>query len=96
VYPIPSVIKVDDTVGGVGEGLNAGCWAVGMARYSNYMNINSLEEADRLSDAEIQRRLAHTRETLQKAGAHYVIDEFSELEEVIESVNQRLARGERP
>ena len=34
-WPIESVVKVDDTVGGVGEGLNAGCWAVGVSRYSN-------------------------------------------------------------
>ena len=31
VWPIESVVKVDDTVGGVGEGLAAGCWSVGIA-----------------------------------------------------------------
>ena len=41
VNQIEAVVKVDDTVGGVGEGLNAGCWAVGLSRYSNYMNINT-------------------------------------------------------
>lgn len=96
VWPIESVIKVDDTVGGVGEGVNAGCWSVGMARYSNYMNINSIEEAESLSEDEIQRRLEHTREVLRKAGAHYIIDEFHEIELVIEDVNKRLSRGERP
>jgi phosphonoacetaldehyde hydrolase len=95
-WPIQSVVKVDDTVGGVGEGLNAGCWAVGVARYSNYMNINTLEEADGLPADEIQRRLRDTRNILEQAGAHYVIDSLEEIEAVIADVNQRLARGEKP
>ena len=95
-HPIQSVVKVDDTVSGVGEGLSAGCWAVGIARYSNYMNVNSLEEADLISDGEISRRLEITREILAKSGAHYVIDEFNEIPDVIADVNARLARGERP
>ncbi|MGI9455377.1 MAG: phosphonoacetaldehyde hydrolase, partial [Aeoliella sp.] len=94
--PIEAVIKVDDTAGGVGEGLNAGCWAVGIARWSNYMNINTLTEESELSADEIARRLQHSRDTLFKAGAHYVIDEFVELEGVISDVNARLARGEKP
>ena len=96
VHPIQSVVKVDDTISGVGEALEAGCWGVGIARYSNYMDINSLEEAESIPDQEIQRRLANTREILQKAGAHYVIDTFDELPQVVEDVNQRLSRGERP
>ena len=41
VHPIQSVVKVDDTISGVGEALEAGCWGVGIARYSNYMDIDS-------------------------------------------------------
>ena len=96
VYPIQSVIKVDDTITGVGEGLNAGCWTVGITRYSNYMNINSLEEAETISEQEVARRLEITRQMLITSGAHYVIDEFPELLAVIDDVNQRLARGECP
>jgi len=96
VHPIQSVIKVDDTVSGVGEALEAGCWGVGIARYSNYMDMDTLEEADSLSEDEINRRLAHTRELLQKAGAHYVIDTWEQMLDVIEDVNIRLGRGEKP
>ena len=96
VHPIQSVVKVDDTISGVGEALEAGCWGVGIARYSNYMDINSLEEAESIPEQEVQRRLANTREILQKAGAHYVIDTFDELPQVVEDINQRLSRGERP
>lgn len=96
VHPIQSVIKVDDTVSGVGEALEAGCWGVGIARYSNYMDMDTLAEADSLSENEINRRLAHTRELLQKAGAHYVIDTWEQMPDVIEDVNIRLGRGEKP
>jgi len=96
VHPIQSVIKVDDTVSGVGEALEAGCWGVGIARYSNYMDMDTLEEADSLSEDEIKRRLTHTRDLLQKAGAHYVIDTWEQMPDVIEDVNIRLGRGEKP
>ena len=96
LHPIQAVVKVDDTVGGVGEALEAGCWGVGIARYSNYMNIDSLKQAGSLPEKEMSRRLAHTREVLATAGAHYVIDEFDELPPVIAAINERLARGEGP
>ena len=96
VHPIQSVVKVDDTVSGVGEALEAGCWGVGIARYSNYMDIDSLEHEKSLPETEMQRRIAFTRETLRKAGAHYIIDTIEELPAVVEDVNARLARGEKP
>ncbi len=96
VHPVQAVVKVDDTVSGVGEALEAGCWGVGVTRYSNYMDINSLEEADQLSEAEIARREARTRDLLMKSGAHYVIGSIAELPAVIDDINARLARGETP
>jgi phosphonoacetaldehyde hydrolase len=91
-WPIESVIKIDDTTSGVGEGLNAGCWAVGVARYSNYMNINTLEEEATLSKQEIQQRLEKTREILRQAGAHYVIDSLADIERVIGRQRSPCAR----
>ena len=96
IHPIQSVVKMDDTVSGIGEALEAGCRGVGIARYSNYMDMDSLEEVDTLSESEIDRRLGVTRELLQKAGAHYVIDTWAEMPDVIEDINVRLGRGERP
>ena len=96
IHPIQAVIKVDDTVSGVGEALEAGCWGVGVARYSNYMDINSMEEAESLPEEEIERRVEKTREILRQTGAHYVIDSITDLEPVIEDINTRLARGESP
>ena len=96
VDDVRSVVKCDDTTSGVGEALNAGCWGVGLVRYSNYMNINTLDEEATLSKEEIARRMAHTRKLLEQSGAHYVIDSLVELPAVIDDINARLARGERP
>ena len=96
VSDVKSVVKCDDTTSGIGEALNAGCWGVGLVRYSNYMNINSLEEAEAMPEDEIRRRMAVTRDILTRAGAHYVIDSLVEIPQVIAEINARLARGEKP
>ena len=89
-------LQVDDTVSGVGEALNAGCWGVGVARYSNYMDVDDFEHEARLSEDEIKTRLAYSRDLLVKSGAHYVIDSIKELPEVCADINARLAQGETP
>ena len=60
------------------------------------MDIDSMEHMESLPESEIQRRLAATREILRKAGAHYVIDTFDQLPDVIDDVSMRLDRGETP
>jgi len=96
VHPIQAVVKVDDTVSGVGEALEAGCWGVGLSRYSNYMDIDSLEQESKMSQEELQYRNLKSREILQKSGAHYVVDSIVDLPPVIDDINARLARGEKP
>lgn len=96
VSTIQSVVKVDDTVSGVGEALEAGCWGVGVAKYSNYMDINSLEDADKMTPEDELRKIQKSREILRKSGAHYVIDSIVDLPEVVEEINQRLKHGEKP
>ncbi len=96
LHPIQSVVKVDDTASGVGEALEAGCWGVGVSLYSNYMDISTMAEAEAMPAEEIARRNAHTAEILRKTGAHYVIDTIIDLPAVIDDINARLARGERP
>ena len=81
---------------GIGEAQNAGCWGVGIARWSNYMDINSFEHERSLSPEEMAQRLEKSRDILRKSGAHYVIDELSELPAVCADINARLAGGEKP
>lgn len=96
VHPIQSVVKVDDTVSGIVEALEAGCWGIGIARYSNYMDIDSFEQEKRLTEENLSNRLKNSRKLLTDVGAHYVIDSIIELPDVIRNINQRLAQGEKP
>tara|TARA_B100000749_G_C18328363_1_gene423855 strand:- start:6 stop:845 length:840 start_codon:yes stop_codon:yes gene_type:complete len=96
ITPIQSVVKVDDTASGIGEAVNAGCWGIGVTRYSNYMDVDTPEDGKKLSEDEIKKRVAKTKDILEKAGAHYILESIADIEPVIEDINKRLARGERP
>ena len=95
VYPPEAVVKVGDTKPDIAEGLNAGVWTVGLARTGNEMGLN-LEEIEALETEELERRLARAREGLARSGAHYVVDSIADLVPIIDDINDRLARGERP
>jgi len=96
VFPIESVVKVDDTVTGVGEGLTAGCWSVGLSGLSNYTDIDSNEQWDQMSPAEREERVLFSREMLYDSGAHYVADSINELPAIVQDINARLLLGEKP
>jgi len=95
VSPIEAVVKVDDTVDGVREGLSAGCWSVGLAKTGNYIGLNEAELAA-LPKEEYDRKLAKAYEILSASGAHYVIDDITQLPAVVHDINERLARSEKP
>ena len=82
-----SVIKIDDTVVGIREGMRAKCWTVGVARWSINMNIATIEDAYGLHIYEMQDRLQHSRNVLYDSGADFVIDTLDELPQVIENIN---------
>lgn len=95
-FPIQSVIKVDDTVGGVGEGRSAGCWSVAVRKYSNYTDIDTVEQWNSMTEDEKAERVQRSDDKLRTSGAHYIIDTINDLPLVIEDVNRRLEAGERP
>jgi len=83
------VIKVDDTVVGIQEGLNANCWTVGVARWSINMNLQSIDDAYGLSIHDVQDKLKYSRTVLEEAGADFVIDTLDDLPKVIETINYK-------
>ncbi|MCV6589264.1 MAG: phosphonoacetaldehyde hydrolase [Marinobacterium sp.] len=95
VEAVQSVVKVDDTIAGIEEGLNAGAWTVGLAVSGNEVGLD-LAEWEALSEAEqeAKREVAYAR--FQRAGAHYVIDTVADLPAVIADIEDRLAEGEQP
>ena len=95
VYPPEAVVKVDDTKPGVGEGLNASVWTVGVAKTGNEVGLN-LEEINALDEETLAHKLAGAREELAKSGAHYVVDTISDIVPTVDEISARLARGDRP
>ena len=95
VSPASCVVKVDDTEAGIAEGLAAGCWTVGVALSGNATGLSKQELAALDPAARAERRTAAFRQ-LERCGAHYVIDSAADLAPVIDRIDGRLARGERP
>ena len=95
VWPASLAVKVDDTIVGVEEGINAGAWSVGVAVSGNCFGA-SLEEVRAMPAPEFTRRREAAYAALRGAGAHYVVDSMAELLPVIGEIEERLARGERP
>ena len=95
IWSPAAVIKVDDTVPGIAEGLNAGTWTVGLSVSGNGFGL-SVEETAALKPAEFTDRRDTAAEELTRAGAHYVIDSVANLMPAVRAIEDRLARGERP
>lgn len=95
VWPASTVVKVDDTEVGIAEGLNAGCWTVGVALTGNVFGLNP-GETESLDEAEYDRMRDFAYARLTRAGAHFVIDSVADLDAVLDEIEGALARGERP
>ncbi|XP_078000349.1 phosphonoacetaldehyde hydrolase-like [Glandiceps talaboti] len=95
VHPIEAIVKVDDTIDGVKEGLSAGCWSVGVAKTGNYVAASE-DQLKEMSSAELEKKMKRAYDILIDSGAHYVIDSVVDLPAVIDDINYRLSRGEKP
>ena len=93
VWPAATVVKVDDTAPGIGEGKAAGTWTIGIALTGNAVGL-SAEELAGLSQAERTRLREKARQELQEADM--VIDGIADLPRAVADIDQRLAAGERP
>lgn len=95
VFPASAVVKVDDTPAGIGEGIAAGCWTIGVTLSGNEVGL-SAEELAATPPAEQARLRDIAAQRLHAAGAHYCIDSVAEIMPVLDQIAARLARGERP
>jgi phosphonoacetaldehyde hydrolase len=95
VSAVQACVKIDDTVPGVEEGLNAGMWAIGLAVSGNGVGM-ALDEWRALPAAaqQAKRERAYTR--LQQCGAHCVVDSIADILPCIEDIQTRIRRGETP
>jgi phosphonoacetaldehyde hydrolase len=95
VTTVHACVKVDDTIPGVEEGLNAGMWTVGLAVSGNEVGL-PLEQWQALPESEKAAKRARAHGRMQQCGAHYVVDTIADLVPCIDDIQQRIARGETP
>lgn len=95
VSTVQACVKIDDTIPGVEEGLNAGMWTIGLAVSGNEVGLSLADwQALPAAQQEVKRERAYTR--LQQAGAHYTVDSIAEVLPCIDDIQARIRRGESP
>lgn len=94
-YPMEAMVKIGDTLPDIEEGLNAGMWTIGLAKTGNEVGMTE-EQVAAVDPALLQVRLAKAYRRMQHTGAHYVADGIGDVPPLLDAINSRLARGERP
>ena len=92
---VQSCVKVDDTVPGIEEGLNAGMWTVGFSISGNEVGL-SLKDWNALSDDEKAPKRERAIRNMKTAGSHYVVDSIADLIPCLDKIQERISRGEKP
>jgi phosphonoacetaldehyde hydrolase len=95
VWPAATVVKADDTAPGIGEGVAAGTWTVGITLTGNEVGLSAKELAA-LPEADRAMHRARAGAVLTAAGADFVIDSIAGLPAVVATIDARLAAGQRP
>ena len=93
VWPAATVVKVDDTAPGIGEGKEAGTWTIGIALTGNAVGL-SAEELAAVSPEERARLRVEAATELRDADM--VIDSIADLPDAVAAIDARLAAGELP
>ena len=83
------LIKLDDTGIGITEGKNAGCWTVGVVKWSIYMEM--FEKDDIMGDSllhssEYREKVDKTKKMFYDHGADFVIHDLSELKDTLDTI----------
>lgn len=92
---VQACVKVDDTIPGVQEGLNAGMWTIGVAASGNEMGL-TLEQYLNLIPISRAEKGKVVANRLYQAGAHYVIETIADILPCLALIEKRIERGEFP
>lgn len=95
VYPLWTIVKVDDTPVGIEAGRNAGCWTVGITRTGNCVGL-SPDEVDALPAAELQELCNAAEKRLKSAGAHYTLETAADIPPLLARIDALAGIGKLP
>jgi phosphonoacetaldehyde hydrolase len=95
IYPMHAIVKVGDGIQDIQEGINAQCWTVGIIKGGMGLGMRRADIHATPRDI-LREKNALVRTQLADAGAHYVVGSLSDLLNVIDEINFRMALGQRP
>jgi len=95
IYPLSACVKVGDTDSDMREGINAGMWTIGVTRSGNGSGLTEQEWAE-TGVAEQDCILAKAERELAQAGAHYTAESVAHIMPILDEIERRILRGERP
>lgn len=84
-------VKIDDTLPGIEEGLNAGAWTIMVLETGNALGLSE-NELSTLSQKEKSKRLAIAKREAEKK-AHYTINSIAEAPKVLEEIDKLIKQG---
>ena len=86
VWPAASVIKVDDTVPGLLEGYNSGCWTVGVIASGNEVGLTHAQWSS-LSETEKEQIRTQVSEKLSEGKPNFLIDTVADLPKILNQID---------
>ena len=89
VYDYHKVIKIDDTGIGITEGKNAGCWTIGVIKWSHLMDMHEPDDifhTSLLHSSEYRQKVEKTKRIFYDHGADFVIHDLNELNDTIDEI----------
>jgi len=97
-WPMSRVVKIGDTLADVDEGRNAGMWTIGVTRCGNEVGLGAEELAllERNRPAEAAARIDAARLRLIRHGAHYAAPSLLDCLPILDEIEARIKRGDRP
>ena len=95
VYPMSTIVKVDDTILGIQAGVNAGCWNVGITRTGNLLGLSS-EEVEGLTESQRDHMISLVGEQMLNAGAHFIVESVEDIEIALTYFDELLDQGASP
>lgn len=84
---VDNVVKVGDTIADIKEGVNAKVWSIGLITGSNEMGLSE-DEYKHHSAEDLIPLKKEVRQRMLDAGAHFVLDNITELPACIEKINR--------
>lgn len=92
VYPLSSVVKVDDTAVGIEAGRHAGSWTIGISTSGNGVGL-SIAELSALPASARKELIDSAAHKMLQAGAHFVIESVAEMLPILDEIESRMSNA---